>query len=159
MTARAVPDGAKAKPRGKPFEKGPDKRRGLGARAPKPFSPTRYLAEYAGMTSAQLADIFAVYARELRKGGDEAPIGALAIVRWLMAMVNDPNARDMALFFQRLDGNTPVSLEIAWKDEARKHGVDPDALVSEFVAAMGARASGGGGVETSTGAGDGADDD
>lgn len=122
----------KAKPRGKPFTGADDPRRGKGGRKPNAQSITAWLQEFAGMTGVELAELCAIYARELRKAGDELPLAALVAIRVLMSLINDPDARLLGQALDRIDGKViqPVA-EMPWREYAKQMGYDPDALMHE----------------------------
>lgn len=124
--------GKRAKPRGKPFTGANDPRRGKGGRKPNAHSISAWLQEFAGMTGVELAKLCAVYARDLRKAGDELPLAALVAIRVLMSLINDPDARLLGQALDRIDGKVtqPVT-EIPWREYVRQAGYDPDVLLRE----------------------------
>ena len=122
----------KAKPRGKPFTGPDDPRRGKGGRQPNEKSIAFWLQKFAGMTGVELAELCAIYARELRRAGDELPLAALVAIRVLMSLINDPDARLLGQALDRIDGKVvqPVA-EMPWREYAKQMGYDPDALMHE----------------------------
>ena len=65
---------------------------------------TYWLREFGAMTPVELAQRCKVFARELRKGGDEFPIFAVIAVRQLMELMKDSDARVLDIVLERLEG-------------------------------------------------------
>ena len=103
----------------------------------------RWAGDLTGADAAQITP--PEMAREFRKLGNRK-LKEMVALRAMAALLFDVDARLFVAVMDRVDGKVAQALELSWKDEARKRGQDPDALINQFVAAMGAGSGGGGSV-------------
>ena len=128
--------GKRKPPKGRPFPKGQSGN--PGGRPKKNESLTYWLNEWLSMTGDEAANICELFAKELRKAGNEVPMAGLVTLRQVMSAINESDARNLSLMYDRNDGKLSQPLE--WRNEAKESGLDPDELhrklVEQFIAAM-----------------------
>lgn len=98
------------------------------------------------MTPSEAAERSLALAKQLLEIGDGVTLKEAVVLRVYSALMFDPQPGLLNAFMDRVEGKVSQPIEMSWKDEARRHGVDPDKLVDEFVAAMGVGTGGGGSV-------------
>lgn len=121
---------------GKPFSGGDDPRRNNGGRPKNKTNITYWMREFGNMTPAEVAERCEIYAKELKRGGDELPIFGVIAVRALMELMNDPSAgRLFGQVIERLEGKLPTTIK-TWRDEVvdllRSGSIMPGDVVKEF---------------------------
>ncbi len=143
MTAKPAQNVRKSdKPRGKPFQSGPDPRRGKsGGRPPNELSITHWLNEFGNKTPGALAKDMEQYAKELKKVKGEMTMFAHIAIRALMGQINEPSPGLLALILERTEGKVTQPIDVNWREELEKQGVNPatafDAMVRAAAEALG----------------------
>lgn len=129
------------KTNGKPFQPGPDPRRGRNGGRPKSeHSLSYWLTELGNTSPLELADTFTLYADELRKGGP-LPFFALIALRILMQATNEPDVPLLALLFERLEGKQAQPIDVSWREVFQKNGKDPAKILDAVVTTVTAQLS------------------
>jgi hypothetical protein len=101
-----------------------------------------------GLTGEQAAAVAPKeMVREFSKLGKMELRKAICL-RLANALLFEPNGKLFEAIASREEGKPPQTIEVNWRDEARRFGYDPDKLVNELFAGLGKTISIGGGVGT-----------
>jgi len=108
---------------------------------------TAIIKKIGDMSGPQLAEHFSIYAAQLRKLGPVTMKEAV-VIRAYMQLAFEASGSLFNALVDRAEGKVSQPLDVSWRDDLMKQGVDPDAilekLVNEFVKM--ARGSSGGGM-------------
>lgn len=105
-------------------------------------------------TPSEAAERSLSLAKQLLEIGDGVTLKEAVTLRVYASLLFEPQPGLLNAFMDRTEGKVSQPVEMSWKDEARKNGIDPDEIVAQFVTAMGAGGGGGGSMGTNQGADD-----
>ena len=123
---------SKKKPRGRPFQKGKDERRNTEGAPRKGMSWKELIAEYGDMSGPEIAARWDTQAKEFSKLPANVALKDLIVIQAYASLLHDFSANTWDKMMERTDGKVTQPIEHAWKEEARKRGIDPDELVKEL---------------------------
>lgn len=93
------------------------------------------IKRFGEMTPSEAAQVSMELAKKLLSIGDGITLKQAVVLRVYTALLFEPQAGLLNAFMERAEGRVTQPIEMTWRDEARAHGVDPDA-VTQFVEAM-----------------------
>jgi hypothetical protein len=98
----------------------------------KGMSWKELIAEYGDMSGPEIAARWDTQAKEFAKLPADVALKDLIVITAYASLLRDFSANTWDKMMERTDGKVTQPMEFAWREEAKRRGIDPESLVKEL---------------------------